>query len=166
MIAVGKISKSVGVRGELKIALLSDSPDRFRPLKSIWIGSEEATATRHGIQSIRISPASIVMQVEDVQTRTGADTLRGQFVFVQDKDEIKPKKGSYFIHEIVGMRVLDEAGGAIGIVQEVMQLPANDVWVVTSGKKEFLIPAIKEVIRSVDVGRKTIVIRPMEGMLD
>ena len=166
MIAVGKISKSVGLKGEVRVSLLTDSPDRFRTLKSAWIGSEEATATRYKIQSVRVSPAAVVMQIEEVQTRTAADSLRGQFVFVADKDEVKPKKGSYFIHEIVGMTVVDEAGELIGTVREVMQLPANDVWVVTSGEKEYLIPAIKEVIRSVDVGRKTVVVRPMEGMLD
>ncbi len=166
MIAVGKINKSVGLKGEVKVALLTDSPDRFRTLKAVWIGGEEATATRYKIQSVRVSPASVVMQVEKVQTRTAADALRGHFVFVADKDEVKPRRGSYFIREIVGMKVVTEAGESIGTVEEVMQLPANDVWVVTSGKKEFLIPAIKEVIRSVDVGGRTIIIRPMEGMLD
>lgn len=166
MTAVGKISKSIGLKGEVRVTLLTDSPDRFRRLKAVWIGSEESTATRYKIQSVRVSRAAVVMQVEKVQTRTAADALRGQFVFVADKDEVKPRQGSYFIHEIVGMAVVDEAGMSIGTVQEVMQLPANDVWVVTSGEKEFLIPAIKEVIRSVDVGRRTVVIRPMEGMLD
>lgn len=166
MTAVGKISKSVGLKGEVRVTLLTDSPDRFRALKTVWLGSEEATATRYNIESVRVSPAAVVMQVEKVQTRTSADALRGQFVFVADNDEVKPKKGSYFIHEIVGMTVVDEAGMTIGTVQEVMKLPAHDVWVVTSGEKEFLIPAVKEVIRSVDVGRRTVVIRPMEGMLD
>jgi 16S rRNA processing protein RimM len=166
MTAVGKISKGIGLKGEMRVTLLTDSPDRFRTLKAVWIGSEEATATRFMIHSVRVSPAAVVMQVEKVQTRAAADALRGQFVFVEDKDEVNPQKGSYFIHEIVGMTVVDEAGATIGTVREVMQLPANDVWVVTSGEKELLIPAIKEVIRSVDVGRKMVVIRPMEGMLD
>lgn len=166
MIAVGKISKSIGLKGEVRVALLTDSPDRFRSLKAVWIGGEAATATRYKIQSVRVSPAAVVMQVEKVETRTDADSLRGQFVFVADKDEAKPKRGSYFIHEIVGMNVVNEAGESIGTVKEVMQMPAHDVWVITSGSKEFLIPAVKEIIRSVDVGRRTVVIRPMEGMLD
>ena len=107
MIAVGKISKSIGLKGEVRVTLLTDSPGRFRTLKSVWIGSEEGTAMRFKIQSVRVSPAAVVMQVEKVQTRTAADALRGQFVFVADKDQVKPKKGSYFIHEIVGMMVED-----------------------------------------------------------
>ena len=166
MIAVGKISKGVGLKGELRVTLLTDSPARFQTLEAVWLGTDEATAKRYKIQSVRVSPAAVVMQVEKVETRTAADALRGRFVFVADRDEVKPQKGSYFIHEIVGMTVVDEAGTTVGTVQEVMKLPANDVWVVTAGEKEFLIPAIKEVIRSVDVGRKKVVIRPMEGMLD
>jgi 16S rRNA processing protein RimM len=166
MIAVGKISKSVGLKGEVRVTLLTDSPARFQTLKAVWLGRDEATATQYKIHSIRVSPAAVCMQVERVHNRSEADALRGQFVFVADKDGVKPRRGSYFIHEIVGMTVVDETGATIGTVQDVMQLPANDVWVVASGEKEILIPAVKAVVRSVDVGRRTIVIRPMEGMLD
>jgi 16S rRNA processing protein RimM len=166
MTAVGKISKSVGIRGEVKIALYTDSSDRFRTLKSVWIGADEASAVRRGMQFVRVSPSAVVLQLEGIHGRTEADELRGRLVFVSDKEEIKPKKGSYFIHEVIGMKVEDEAGNTIGTVHDVMKLPANDVWVVKSGKKEYLIPAIKEIIRSVDVGRRTVVIRPMEGLLD
>ena len=64
------------------------------------------------------------------------------------------------------MKVVTEAGDDIGTVLEVMKLPANDVWVVSRGKNEVLLPAIKEVIRTVDVLRRTVVIRPLEGLLD
>lgn len=166
MIAVGKISKSVGVEGEMKVALLTDSADRFRRLKSVWIGSGEEAASEYRLESVRVTASAIVLQLGGIHTRTEADEKRGQYVFVADKEKIRPKKGSYFIHEIIGMNVVDEAGTQIGIVTEVMQLPAHDVWVVHSGEKEVLIPAIKEVVRSVNLGRKTITIRPMEGMLD
>ena len=166
MIAVGKISKSVGVKGEMKVALLTDSADRFRRLKSVWIGSGEETASEFSVQSVRETAGGIVLQLGGIETRSQADERRGQLVFVADKEAVRPKKGSYFIHEIVGMKVVDEAGTLLGMVTEVMQLPANDVWVVKSGDKEVLIHAIREVIRSVNLGQKLVIIRPMEGMLD
>jgi len=165
MIAVGKIIKSVGVKGGLRLLMLTDSPDRFGKLKSVWIGTNESTATRHTVRSVRISKTA-VLELEEIRSRAEADERRGQFVFVRDKDGVAPGKGAYFIHDIVGMSVVTEAGDPVGTVQEVLSMPANDVWVVVAGTKEHLIPAIKEVIRSVNVGKRMIVIRPMEGLLD
>jgi len=166
MIAVGRITKSVGLKGEFRVAMLTDSPERFAKLKTVWCGTDETTAVRYSIFSMRIEPSAVVLKLKDVDSRSLADEHRGEYLFVELKDTVAPPKGSYFIHDIIGMKVLTEAGEEIGSVREVMELPANDVWVVTSRTKEFLIPAIKEVIRLVDLKGRTVVIRPLEGMLE
>jgi 16S rRNA processing protein RimM len=166
MIAVGRITKSVGIKGELNVAVLTDNPKRFEKLKSVWIGTDEAGAERYTVLSVRMSRSGVVLKTKEIQSRLAAEAQRGRFVFAAAKDAITLTRGSYFIHDIVGMNVLTEAGEQIGIVRDVMQLPANDVWVVAAGEKEILIPAMKEVIRSVDVQRRVIVIRPMEGLLE
>lgn len=87
-------------------------------------------------------------------------------MFVEARDTIAPKKGTYFIHDIIGMKMVTEAGDEVGTIRDVMELPANDVWVVGAGTREILVPAIKEVIRLVDLKGRTVVIRPIEGMLE
>ena len=166
MIAVGRISRSVGLKGELSVVMLTDTPERFGKLKSVWIGTDEAQAVKHAVLSVRMTHSAVVVKLKDIESRTAADERRGQFLFVPPKDAIVPRKGSYFIHDIVGMNVVTESGEKVGTVQEVMQLPAHDVWVVAAGEKEILIPAIKEVIRSVDMERRAVVIRPLEGLLE
>jgi 16S rRNA processing protein RimM len=166
MIAVGRITRSVGLKGELNVALLTDSSQRFEKLKTVWIGTEESLAVKHTVVAVRSTNTGVVLRLKDVGSRTEADRFRGQLVFAASRDAVAPKKGSYFIHDIVGMSVETEDGKRVGTVQEVMQLPANDVWVVVEGGREFLIPAIKEVIRSVDVQRRMVVIRPLEGLLE
>ena len=166
MIAVGRISKSIGLKGELSVVMLTDTPERFGKLKSVWLGMDEARAVKHAVLSVRMTHSAVVVRLKDIESRTAADERRGQFLFVPPKEAIVPKKGSYFIHEIVGMNVVTESGEEVGTVQEVMQLPAHDVWVVAAGEKEILIPATKEVIRSVDVERRAVVIRPLEGLLE
>ena len=156
----------MGLKGEFRVAMLTDSPERFAKLKTVWCGADETTAVRFSILSMRIEPSAVVLKLQDVDSRSLADEHRGEYLFVEVKDTVAPAKGSYFIHDIIGMKVLTEAGEEVGIVWDVMELPANDVWVVTSGTKEFLIPAIKEVIRLVDLKRRTVVIRPLEGMLE
>jgi 16S rRNA processing protein RimM len=166
MIAVGRITRGVGLKGELNVAVLTDSSERFEKLKTVWIGSDESQAVKHGVTAARVARSSVVLKLKGIDSRTAADSLRGHLIFIDSKDVVVPKKGSYFIHDIVGMSVEMESGEAIGTVQEVMQLPANDVWVVGGPRGEILIPAIKEVIRSVDVQRRRVVIRPLEGLLE
>jgi 16S rRNA processing protein RimM len=166
MIAVGRITKSVGLKGELNVSMLTDNPERFDKLKSVWIGADEEHAVKYTVLGVRHTRSAAVLKLEGVESRTEADERRGKLLFVAAKDAFVPKKGTYFIHDIVGMSVETESGEVIGTVQEVMQLPANDVWVVTKGEREYLIPAIKDVIRAVDVQRRVVMIHPLEGMLD
>lgn len=166
MIAVGRITRSVGLKGELSLVMLTDRPDRFAMLKSVWVGTDEGQAVRHALLSARVARTAVIIKLKGIETRSAADEHQGQLVFVSDKDAIAPKKGSYFIHDVVGMNVVTEAGEKIGTVRDVMQLPAHDVWVVIAGVKEILIPAVKVFIRSVDVQSRTVVIRPPEGLLE
>ena len=166
MIAVGRVSKSVGVKGELGVSPLTDDPRRFTKLKSVWIGGDESTAERFSVSSVRRVQSTVVLTVKEIDSRAAADGRRGEYIFVSEKDSVAPRKGSYFIHEIIGLEVVTESGDRIGIVRDVMKLPAHDVWIVHNGTKEILIPATKEIIRSVDVKRSTVVIRPLEGLLE
>jgi 16S rRNA processing protein RimM len=166
MIAVGRITKGVGLKGEVNIAPLTDSLQRFEKLKTVWTGADESQAAKHAVTAVRATRTAVVVKFEGIDSRTAADALRGQLVFIAAKDVVVPKKGSYFIHDIVGMIVEIESGEEIGTVHEVMQFPANDVWVVRGKEREFLIPAIKDVIRSVDVQRRKVTIRSLEGLLE
>jgi 16S rRNA processing protein RimM len=166
MIAVGRITRGVGLKGELNVAALTDTLQRFEKLKTVWVGTGESQAAKHAVTAVRVTSSAVVVKLKGIDSRTAADALRGQLVFIAAKDVVAPKKGSYFIHDIVGMTVETESGEAIGTVQEVMQLPANDVWIVGGVGGEILIPAIKDVIRSVDVQRRRVIIRPLEGLLE
>lgn len=166
MIAVGKVSKSVGIRGEVKVVPFTDDPQRFNGLQSVWLGTSEAPLEHLNVVSVRVERSSVALRLEGVDSRTAADAKRGKIVYVAEEEAVTPPKGSYFIHDIIGMDVRTESGEVVGAVKEVLQLPANDVWVVMKGEKEILIPAIKQVIKSVDLKRRAIVIHAIEGLLD
>ena len=166
MIAVGRISRSVGLKGEMSLSILSSAPDRFDDLGKVWIGADEQQALPHDVIHVRSTHAAVVIKVEGIDSRSAADTRRGQLVFVAEQDAIVPPPGSYFIHDLIGMDVVTEAGDAVGPIRDVLEMPANDVWVVAAKGREVLIPAIKDVIRSVDVQKRTVVIRPLEGLLE
>jgi 16S rRNA processing protein RimM len=166
MIAVGRISKSVGIEGELKVVPLTDDHRRFSKLSTVWVGRDEATSERCTISSVRIAGGSVVLKLKEVGSRTDAERRQNSFVFIPEEEASGPAKGSFYIHDIIGMEVSTDQGKALGSVRDVLQLPANDVWVVLRGKKEILIPATKEIIASVNVKKREIVIHPIEGLLD
>ena len=114
----------------------------------------------------RQTGSQAVMKLISIDDRNAADELKGQVVFVQESEAVKPRKGSYFIHEIVGMEVLTDKGETLGPVQDVWRMPANDVWVVKQNGKEILIPAVKEFIKNVNTERRTIVVHAIEGLLE
>ncbi len=156
----------MGLKGELNIAPLTEDPDRFEKLKSVWIGAEETGAEKHAVQSARVGRSGVVVKLKDIETRSEADARRGNLVFVAERDSVTPRKGSYFIHDVIGMKVLTDEGVEVGVVKEIMQLPANDVWVVAAASREILLPAIKDVIRSVDLEHRVVTIHPLEGLLE
>lgn len=166
MIAIGQIARSNGIRGEVRVNLLTDDPERLQQLTHVWIGCDEATTQRFNIERVRFHRGQAVVKFGSIDNRSAADGLKEQFVFIEEKYAVALAQGSYFIHDIVGMEVSTEAGVKVGRVDEVWQMPANDVWVVRADGKEILLPAINDVIRSVDVSRRMIVIRPMEGLLE
>lgn len=166
MIAIGQIARSNGVRGEVRINLLTDHPERLQQLTHVWVGRDDATTQRFNIEHVRFHRGQAVVKFGSIESRDAADGLKNQFVFIEEQSAAVLAEGSYYIHEIVGMEVSTEEGERVGRVDEVWQMPANDVWVVRENGKEILLPAINDVIQSVDVRRRKIVIRPMEGLLE
>ena len=166
MIAIGRVARSVGIRGEMNILPLTDDPERFTELKKVWIGPDEATLEQCTISSVRLARSGVIIKLKEIETRAAAESKRGSFIFIAEQDTGKLPAGRYFIHDIVGMEVSTSGGEVVGVIKEVLQLPANDVWVVVQGKREILIPAIKNVVASVDVKRRAVVIHPMEGLLE
>lgn len=165
-IAVAQISRSVGIRGEVKLHSLARDAARFAKLHNVRVGRDESETQQFNVESVRFVSSNVVIKFWGIDTRTQADGLRGQFVYVSERQAVKPVTGSYFIHDIVGMKVVNEKGTEVGTVKEVYQLPANDVWLVVQNSKEMMLPAIKDVIKSVDVEGGVIVIREMEGLFE
>lgn len=166
LIAVGQVTRTVGIRGEVSVRPLTDNPDRFSKMREVWVGSGEVNVERLSVSGCRQNRSGLVLKFKEVETQADAEARRGQYLYVRKSKNTRPVPGSYFIHDIIGLQVVTETGEVVGDVNDVMQLPANDVWVVMKDGKEVLIPALKQVITSVDLKQRKVVIRPLEGMLE
>jgi len=165
-LAVGKIVKAFGVRGECIASPMTDSTTRFRRLKSVFVGRDAESATECRIATIAIEQRGVRIGFEGILDRTAAEGMVGQLLFVDSSQRVKLPKGRYFVHDIIGMRVVDEVRGPVGALVDVLKLPAHDVYVVEHEGRQFMIPAVKEFVRVIDSSSRTMHVRLIDGMMD
>ena len=162
-IAVGEIMGAYGARGELRVRPFSRFPQRFRALRRVYIGEEHRPAA---VLHVRPGKQGVIMRVEGVETRDAARQLLGTYLYVPELEAVPLPKGEYFVHQIVGLRVITEDGMDLGTVQDVLSTGSNDVYVVRGPRGEVLLPAIREVIREIDLPSGTLRVRLLPGLVD
>lgn len=166
LIAVGRCIKAFGIRGEIVVQPMTGSVERFRSLRRVFIGKGEEQAVEERVTRTSIEPRGVRIALAGVTDRTAAAALAGSFLFVEEQDRIRPRAGTYFVDDLIGMTVIDETGTTIGILREVLKMPAHDVYVVASGRGETMIPAVKEFIRRIDTASRTMHVHLIEGMVE
>ena len=149
---IGKIVKAQGIKGEVKILPITDDVLRFNKLKKAIVGENLKT-----VESARVSGDCAYVKFHGVDTRNDAELLVNQYVSVEREDAVKLPENSWFIADLLGSRVFVE-DEEIGTLTDVLQNAKVDVYVVGDGKKEVMFPALKTLIKSVDVENKRIVL--------
>lgn len=148
-----------GVEGELKVAPLSDFPDRFLAGAALWAGGERRT-----IAGVRPFRDTLLVTLEGIDTRSAAEALAGTLLEVPERELAPLGEGEYYRFQILGLGVFDRAGQALGRVVEVLETGANDVYVIHDDEGELLVPAIDSVVVEIDLAGRRMVIEPLEGM--
>lgn len=162
---IGKVSTLFGVRGELKVRLLTDIPNRFAQLDAVYIGPEHV---RFLIKSVRpYKGEMILLGLEGLNDANTAETVRNLNICIPLSQLAKLPLGSYYQHDIIGLGVYRLDGREVGRIINIITTGSNDVYVIkTTAGQEVLVPAIKDVIKQIDLVRRTMHIDPMPGLLD
>ncbi|MBW2039854.1 MAG: 16S rRNA processing protein RimM, partial [Deltaproteobacteria bacterium] len=143
-----------------------EDPHFFSRYQMIYLQGEEETPRPYRPIKVRPQKKFILAKLDGVWTREEAESLKGDWVLV-DSEKLPPLgEDEYYWYEILGMQVFTEKGGDVGEVKEIFPTKSNDVYVVRKGEKEFLIPAIKDVIVEIDKDTRKMVIHPLEGLLE
>ncbi|MFQ5886205.1 MAG: ribosome maturation factor RimM [Anaerolineae bacterium] len=158
-LVVGKVVAPWGTRGELKVAILTDFPDRFRDLKRVYLGDEPWTLEGH-----RRHGRWVILKLEGCADRNSAEKLRGELVQIPLEEAIPLSEDEYYIYQIVGLEVWTSEGEHLGRVSEVLFTGANEVYVVEGERGEILVPAIEDVVKEVDLEGGRLIVEPLEGM--
>lgn len=166
-ITIGKVLCPWGVKGQVKVEPLTDDITRYQKLKSIFV-EEDSALKAYDVESvIFLKKRFVVLKLQGIDTVDSAESFRDRYIMVHRKDAVKLPEGHYFICDIIGMEVYNEEDGTLlGRIKDVMKTGANDVYVVElQSGRELLIPAIREVVKSIDIENKKMVVKLMEGML-
>ena len=163
-IETGKIVGTHGLHGELRVSPWCDSPQFLQKFRTLYLNGGE---TPVHIASSRVHKEQLLIQLEGVDTIEKADQLRNELLFL-DRDEVKLPEGRYFMQDLIGLDVYDaDTFIYYGILTEVMQTGANDVYEVTAqDKKTYLIPAVPSVVLKIDMEKQKVLIRPVKGIFD
>lgn len=166
--AIGLITSAHGLRGEVKVELHTDFPDRFAPGVRVYLGEDLNPVT---ITQARPHQGQMLLVFEGINTREQTDALRDLWIFIPDDQAVDLDEDTFFVHDIIGLTAVTDTGRVLGKVTDVLFTGANEVYVVATQKAdgsqaELLLPAIAEVIQHVDVAAGVITITPLPGLLE
>ena len=153
-IVIGRVGAAHGIRGELRIIPLTDFPERFAALREVMVGDE----LLH-IESVKPQGKNFLMRFREYTVREDAQKLAGRLLTVARAEAAPLDEGEYYVFDIVGLTVYDEENNELGTVENVLRTGSNDVYAVRSEDgREILIPALRKVVRTIDVpnGRMTV----------
>jgi 16S rRNA processing protein RimM len=165
LITVGRVVAPHGIRGEVRVRVETDFPERFARMRSAYLVKAGRVEVIE-VLSARPHANGILLTLGGIGDRTAAGALRGAEIAVSRADLTPLGTDAFYVFEIIGMRVRTQDGRVLGTVAQVMQGPANDVYVVTDGHHEVLVPALRQVVLQVDrVAREMTVALPagLEG---
>ncbi len=165
---LGEILRPHGVRGELRMRLFTDYPERIASLKTVYLGDspEDTLPKPYQVEGMRMNGTFGLLKLREIPDRTQADRLRGLFVLVDMEHAVPLEEGEFYLYQLLGAQVQTDAGETLGTLVDVLETGANDVYVIDSPQYgEVLIPVLDDVVINTDVAAGILVVHLPEGLL-
>ena len=159
----GKIVTTHGIKGEVKIMPYTDYPELLCEFDRLFLGKNHEEIN---VERSRVFKNMVIAKLEGYDTPEAAEKLRNKILYMH-RDDLELDEDTYFIQDLIGIEVYDaDSGFVYGKITDVMQTGANDVYVIQGNDREYLIPAIPEVVITTDIDENTMTIRPLEGLFE
>ncbi len=165
---LGEILRPHGIRGELRVRILTDYPERIPELKQVYIGvsPEAANIKAYAVETMRMHKGYGLLKLKEVATRNDAELLRTQLVMIDLASAVPLEEGEFYLFQLIGLAVYLEEGELLGHISDVIETGANDVYIVESPQYgEVLIPAIEQTILDIDFDTGVMRVRLLDGLL-
>ena len=165
LIKIGQITSAHGIYGQVKLFPLTDFPERFRTLRNALLGPDARPVQVRMQGTMR---NMIILEIEGITDRDGAEKLRQQYLMVPRSEVWPLPEGSYYVFDMLGLAVTDPEGNPLGKLVEVdKSSPGHDLYVIeTAPGKRSMVPAVSQVVKSIDLESGVMVIQPIPGLLE
>ena len=160
----GEIVKTRGLHGCLKVLCYVETKDALSKLEFVYIEKSSGQKDPFALKKITVSGSVLFIELEDIPDVESAKVLVGCKVFLPKDFMGKLPEGEYYWHEIIGLDVYSDEGKYLGIIESVFPTGSNDVYVCRGENREILLPAIAQVIRQIDINRRVMTVKLMEGL--
>ncbi len=165
-VAIGRVLKPRGLRGEAFLHPLTDFPERFRDLKEVLVEKPDGNRVTLRIDRVRNYGRRMGVKFLDLDTPSAVAAFRGSQLMVSANEVYRLPEDTFYVFEIVGLKVETEAGVDVGHVVDVISHPGNDLYVVDrEDGRELLVPAARDLVR-IDLAGGRLVVKNVEGLLD
>lgn len=161
--AIGRIVKPHGIRGEVSVQILTEFPDRFTNMESVQVG-DMRQGEQFQVETIRWHRDNVLVKFAHIPDRTAAEQLRGLYLQIPVSEARPLEPGSYYQYQLEGLQVVTDDGEVLGRVSRILETGANDVFLVEGEGGELLLPSIPEVILDIDLDQGQMRVHLLEGL--
>ena len=159
-IKLGKVTAPQGIKGEVRVYPYTDEITRFSEIEGVLLDGR-----KRKIQNARYMKNMAVLKLEGIDDRNAAEAIRGKELLLSKEDLWEQPEDTYFIDDLVGCAVVSEDGASVGTLKSIISRPAQDLYEIERADgSTFLLPAVKEFIKNVDLDNKTITIHLINGL--
>lgn len=165
-IIIGKIVNVVGLKGEVKVYNYSEEADRFERLERIYLGDDKKSI-EYKIENVRYKDHMVILRLLNIDNRDKAESLKNQMVYMAEEDLEELPEGVYYVKDMIGMDVVSSEGLHLGKLRDVNTNTPQKVYEVERpGKKDILIPGVDEFILDIDMEKRVITVKVIEGLYE
>lgn len=166
LVAVARIVKPRGLKGELVAELLTDFPERFEGLADVTAVMPEGSHRELKIEKFWFQAGRIVLKFKGVDDVEAAETLRTAEICVAETEAVELEEGEYFDWQLAGCKVETIGGESLGVVKELMRTGGTEILVIAGEDREYLVPFAESICVEVDIDARLIKVDPPEGLLE
>ena len=158
-VCIGRIFKSRGVKGEVLVLPLTSSPKRFEDISRVYIKLDEEVK-EFTIDYFRPYGRTVILKFHGIDSPEDAKRLHGRELMIPEAESPPPPEGVYYYYQILGLQGYTTEGRFIGSVTDIIETGSNDVYVVRNGEREYLIPAIRDIVKEIDIKNRRMIVSP------
>ena len=162
---IGQIVNTFGIKGQVKVVPFTDDMTQFDTLKQIYI-EKRKNLELFKIEKTNYHKNMIILKLKGIDTPEQAESLRNCYIKINRKDARKLPEGTYFIVDLIGLDVYTDEEKLLGTLEDIYNAGSSDIYVVRNSEgKQILLPAIKDVIKKVDIENKKVIVHIIEGLI-